>query len=220
MKWRVRMRRTLLAAAAVGVLTVAATIPVAVFASPVASDPRSTDERIPWQLAGAVWSECPTVIDAPAGHSIGWSPDLRGGWGIWLFDEETGIGIADEEIVESFPELTEPIRALHDCLDRFPTTPYSEPRALNPTQFELYLAYVVTELAPCLRAHGRTVELSSRRVFANTDYTSWYMEQTGFWEGSGSLDEQLTMWHECPMLPSYLEQPSTDGVSAGLQQAG
>ena len=83
----------------------------------------------------------------------------------------------------------------------------------------MYWAYVITELAPCLREHGHAVELPSRRVFAGYDYTEWYMTQTGIWSGSASLDEQLTIWNECPMLPSYLDPAPSDGVSPDPQQA-
>ena len=209
-----RIRRTLLATAAVAVVTLAALIPVGVFAAPAAPDPRSAEDRIPWELSGAVWSECPAVISVPDGYSIGSSPDLRGGWGVWLFDE-TGLGLEAEEFGETFPQLVEPVQELQDCLDRFPTTVYSEPSPLNQAQRQLYWSYLVGALTPCLRGHGLEVDPPNRKEFRSTDITGWYMESIHAWDESAPLEELLTLWRECPVYPSYLESASTRGVYEG-----
>ena len=222
MEWRVRMRRRLLATAAVVVLVAAAVIPVAVFAAPGASIPRATapgaDGRIPWELSGAVWNECPMNFQNPEGLAFGVGTDDLGQWYVVLYDDQ-GRETPEEELGATYPELVGPVRIFRECLNKFPTEPYRVPRTLSPAQREMYWVYVLTELAPCLRGHDRAVELPSRDVFAGYDYVEWYMTQSRIWGSSDSLDEQLTIWNECPMLPSYLDPAPTDGVSPEPQQA-
>ena len=222
LKWRVRIRRVLVVTTTFVVLAASALIPVAVFSAPVprpaASGPPDADGLIPWELSGAIWSECPMSFAAPDGFGLGWWSDETGEWQVTLYNEK-GVDVPQEEIAASFPELVEPLEAFHECLDRFPTAPYREPPSLNPAQREMVWAYVLSNLAPCLRDHDRVVELPSRRVFASTDITQWYLETLGAWDGSAPLDELLTVWRECPMLPSYLEQPPADGVTADVVTA-
>ena len=223
LKWRVMIRRALVVTTTLVVLAASALIPVAVFTAPVPSvPPLSTAgvvDRIPWQLSNAIWNECPNYIAAPDGFGVGSWSDETGEWHISLYDEK-GFDVPHEEIAARFPELVEPLETLLECLDQFPTTPYREPPTLNAAQREMYWAYVRSELAPCLRDHGRPVELPSRRVFASTDVWQWYMETLGAWDGSAPLDELLTVWHECPMLPSYLEEDRVDDASVGSVQGG
>jgi len=155
----------------------------------------------------------------PDGFGLGLWSDETGGWHVSLNDEK-GVDVPQEEIAARFPELVESLEAFHECLDRFPTTPYREPPSLNAAQREMYWAYVRSELSPCLRDHGRPVELPSRRVFASTDVSQWYLETVGAWDGTATLGELLTVWRECPILPSYLEQGPADGVSEEPVQGG
>jgi hypothetical protein len=223
MKWRVRIRRVLLASAAVGVLAAAAIVPIGVFAAPVASAPATAapDDggRIPWELSGSIFSECPYSFENPDGMGVGWGTDALGEWYVSLFDGK-GSEIPEDRIGENYPELVEPIRQFHECLNRFPTTPYSDPPTLSPAQREMYWAYLLTELAPCLRNHGYEVALPSHRMFANTDASSWYLETIQAYDGSVPLDELLTVWRECPIYPSYLEPRSARDGSVMFQQAG
>ena len=210
------MRRTLLGALAVGVLAVAAVIPIAVFAAPASSDPRSiapvAGERIPWELSSAVWSECPMTFPNPEGLGFGWGTDELGQWYVSLYDDQGGE-TREDELGDAYPELVEPVRIFRECLERYPAEPYSVPPTLSAAQREMYWAYVLTELAPCLRAHDRAVELPSRRLFAGYDYTEWYLTQSRIWGDTAPLEEQLAIWRECPILPSYLDEDATDGVS-------
>jgi len=208
---------------AVGVLAAAALIPMAVFAAPVAIAPAASvanaGGRIPWELSGAVWSECPMTIEIPVGYGAGWTSDTLGEWRVSFYDEQ-GTELTQDEVFAQFPDLVAPFQAFFDCLNRFPTTEYSDTPALNGAQRELYWGYLLSELAPCLRNHGYEVLLPSRHVFQSTDITDWYLEEVHAWDGSVPLDDLLTVWNECPIYPSYLEQPSTDGVSVVLRQAG
>ena len=223
MELRVRMRRALMATLASFVLAAAAVIPMAVFATPVpsvsATASREGGGRIPWELSGAVWSECPMGFQAPGGLAVGWGTDGLGEWTVSLWDEH-GNETPEDELALEFPELVEPFRSFHECLDRFPTTPYSEPRTLTPAQLEMYWEYALTELAPCLRDHGYEVFLPPHQTFRSTDTATWYLEQIHAWDGSVPLDELLTVWAACPIYPSYLDAVSTDGASWELRQAG
>ena len=78
------------------------------------------------------------------------SIDGLGAWTMSLWDND-GNETPEDQVGVDFPELVEPLRIFHECLDRFPTTPYSEPLSLDPAQREMYWGYFVTELVPCLR---------------------------------------------------------------------
>ena len=131
-----RMRRLLLAMTMVAVLAAAALIPVAVFASPRVSDPATytpdAGERIPWELSGAVWNECPMTFQNPEGLAFGVGTDELGQWYVTLYDDQ-GAETAEDELGAAFPELVEPVRIFRECLNKYPTTPYRVPRTLGPS---------------------------------------------------------------------------------------
>jgi hypothetical protein len=209
-------------ATTLGVLAASALIPVAVFAAPVERVPATAHEAgdpIPWELQGAIWAECPMQIELPVGYGAGWYSDALGDWHVQLFDEHSTEVPADE-IAARFPEIVTPFQEFFDCLDRFPVLPYADAPVLNWTQRELYWSYLLTELAPCLRAHGRTVDVPTRRVFEKVDVKDWYLENAGAWDGQTSLDDVLTIWHECPVYPSYLEPAPNGDVTVVFRQAG
>jgi hypothetical protein len=218
MKWRVRIRRVLLATGAVAVLVIAALIPVAVFAAPVPSA-SDDDGLIPWELSGAIWNECPMTAEVPNGYGLGWSADALGDWHVSLYDEQ-GTEMPEVEVFTQYPELVAPIQAYFACLNRFPTTEYREPPVFNSVQLELYWSYLRSQLAPCLRDHGYEARLPTQRFIESTDTMTWYMEAIHAWDGTVPLEELLTVWNECPIYPSYLENTTRDVVSVELQQAG
>jgi hypothetical protein len=210
----------LLSAGAVAVLATAAVIPI-LASAPASSRADDNDGLIPWEISNAVWGECPTqdLSGVPSDYGIQSGTDETGTWQVDLVSAN-GEVLTEEQVAEAAPEAVDALDAFSDCLNQYPTLPYSPPVELNETQRELYWGYVVSALAPCLRDHGRVIDLSARSAFEYTDYLTWYMDKGGFWNGSMSLEEQLALWHECPVLPSYLEYAPTDGESSEPQQAG
>jgi hypothetical protein len=215
------MRRMLFGAVAVVVFAAAGGIPIAVFTAPIpgaTTVPREDGERIPWELSGAVWSECPMVFEVPEGLGIGWGIDGLGAWTMSVWDSD-GNETPEDQVGVDFPELVEPLRIFHECLDRFPTTPYSEPLSLDAAQREMYWGYFVTELVPCLRDRGHEILLPSHAEFGTVDLSAWYLEEIGAWDGSVPLDDLVTVWNECPIYPSYLAPTSGHDVTMTFRPA-